>query len=206
MNTELTFPHLPLYFQFHPCHTPNFYKAYLISAIRTLGQHIWNWIINLSRNSSLEKKNLIFPVSNAIFYLWLFIWGCGLVKFPWTMLTCQLELELPFFVSCLVNHILEVLWAQFPCNVWRLSDSRHHHLAFTFFLPSFPWLSLSLRCRGFIINVLIETVYPIVIYSLYYDQIWISVVVSFYSQKKHLWWKVRAILSCWYKVKHWQWI
>jgi hypothetical protein len=68
---------------------------------------------------------------------------------------------------------LESLWACFPCCVKRiLSNSRCPRLLLlTVFSPPFPWFSLSLRWRGFVVDVSVGLGHLIVTYCLHFDKL-----------------------------------
>lgn len=98
------------------------------------------------------------------------------MKFP--LFTLKYQLVLPLCTSCLGNHTIKTSWVQFPipcrrhCLIVDVWSSISYDLSTTYSVV-FP----GLKCRAYVVDVSVEAGH-LAISSLYFDQLWTSVMVS----------------------------
>lgn len=99
------------------------------------------------------------------------------------------------------NHIVDISWVQFPCQMWKTKLCRECPGAPALMFSSFHllWCFLSFRYSVCVMDISTGDRHLTAIFSLHFDQLWISVMVSVCCKKKHVWCRVRAILpSCYF--------
>lgn len=93
------------------------------------------------------------------------------------------------------------------CSICPGLSSDSHSLSShnVFFLPMyFPQCFLSLSCRSCVVCILVWAGYLLVSCLINFDQLHLSIMVSFYCKRRFTWRQLRATLLCHYKNKHWE--
>lgn len=85
-----------------------------------------------------------------------------------------------FYVSYLENHYVEFSWVQLPtiCKGNNPTVDALVNWLLNFFLPTFPWCSMCLRCMDYIMDISTGSGHLRVICFLNPDWLWNSLLVS----------------------------